>query len=95
MNNLPSWNRVLVVVAHPDDESFGLGAVISSFVDGGASVHVTCLTAGEASTLGAAPDLAAIREAELAAAASRLGCDGTTLHHHPDGGLASDLAALE
>ncbi len=56
---LPHWERVLVVVAHPDDESFGLGAVLSSFVDAGADVSVLCFTQGEASTLhGVEGDLA-------------------------------------
>lgn len=85
----PRWNRVLVVVAHPDDESFGLGAVISRMVDDGADVGVLCLTAGEASTLGASPDLARIRALELEAAAEQLGCSNTALRAHPDGGLSA------
>ncbi|WP_353082310.1 PIG-L deacetylase family protein [Tessaracoccus lapidicaptus] len=91
---LPNWKRVLVVVAHPDDESFGLGAVIARLVDDGAEVSVLCLTAGEASTLGASPDLAEIRAAELDAAASALGCRTTALRTHPDGGLPGREAAL-
>ena len=39
------------MVAHPDDETFGLGAVADSFTTGGAAVHVLCFTHGEASTL--------------------------------------------
>ena len=31
---LPGWSSVLAVVAHPDDESFGLGAILDS-LDGG------------------------------------------------------------
>lgn len=83
------WVRVLVVVAHPDDESFALGALIDRHVRLGAEVSVLCLTRGEASTLGAEThDLAAQREAELADAARALGCARTTLLAHPDGALA-------
>ncbi len=85
---LPGWGTVLVVVAHPDDESFGLGAVIDAFVAGGAQVDVLCLTHGEASTLGDdLDDLAAVRAAELRAAADVLGIRRVTLLAHPDGGL--------
>ena len=48
---LPAWESVLAVVAHPDDESFGLGAIIDRMTSGGAAVHVLCYTRGEASTL--------------------------------------------
>ncbi len=44
---------MLAVIAHPDDESFGLGAVIDALITAGAIVDVLCLTRGEASTLGA------------------------------------------
>jgi GlcNAc-PI de-N-acetylase len=48
---LPGWRQVLAVVAHPDDETFGLGAIAGQFAKDGASVHVLCFTHGEASTL--------------------------------------------
>lgn len=82
--------RVLAVVAHPDDESFGLGAVISAMIAEGAEVHVLCLTRGEASTLREheGDDLGRLREAELEAAAEVLGTERTTLCSHPDGGLS-------
>ncbi len=96
---LPTWSSVLVVVAHPDDESFGLGAVIDAFVGGGASVHVLCLTRGEASSLGAEAtrDLGAVRAAELEEAGAALGVTGTTLKDYADGDLAHgpDAAVVE
>ena len=49
MTALPRWRRVLAVVAHPDDESFALGALLDRFVTAGAEVSVLCLTHGEAS----------------------------------------------
>jgi len=48
---LPAWGDVLALVAHPDDESFGLGALLASFVAAGSRVSVLCLPHGEASTL--------------------------------------------
>ncbi|MBB1032351.1 PIG-L family deacetylase [Dietzia sp. SLG310A2-38A2] len=86
---LPPWDSVLAVVAHPDDESFGLGAVLSTFADVDAGVDVLCLTRGEASTLhGVVGDLSQIREHELRAAADALGARRVTLRDLPDGGLA-------
>lgn len=75
------------MVAHPDDESFGMGAVIDALSRKGTDVHVLCLTQGEASTLGAAPDLAATRAGELRTAAEALGARSTELLDLPDGGL--------
>ena len=77
----------LAVVAHPDDESFGLGAVLSALAAGGIPVRVLCLTHGEASTLGAGEDLGVVRGRELAAAAGELGIREVTLLDHPDGRL--------
>jgi N-acetylglucosamine malate deacetylase 2 len=86
--DLPAWTSVLAVVAHPDDESFGLGAIVDAFTGRGSRVDVICLTHGEASTLHGAPgDLASLRGAELASAADMLGVTHTTLHNHPDGSL--------
>lgn len=88
MHELPGWKSVLAVVAHPDDESFGLGAVLSTFVHNGAKVSVLCLTQGEASTLhGVEGDLATIRTGELEAAASELGIADVALKAYPDGAL--------
>lgn len=87
---LPPWRHPLVVVAHPDDESFGLGAVLSAFVGAGAEVAVLCFTRGEASTLhGVDGDLREIRAGELAEAARRLGLAHVELLDEPDGALGA------
>lgn len=87
---LPRFARILVVCAHPDDESFGLGAVLHAFATRGTGIALLCFTHGEASTLhGVDGDLDAIRVAELAAAGRRLGVDPVELLEYPDGALAS------
>ena len=46
--DLPRVDSVIAVCAHPDDESFALGTVLSAFVDRGARTSVPCLLHGEA-----------------------------------------------
>jgi LmbE family N-acetylglucosaminyl deacetylase/uncharacterized OsmC-like protein len=79
---------VLAVMAHPDDASYGLGAILDAFVFGGAKVDVLCLTHGQTWTLHGAPgDLAALRGAELATAADVLGPTRAAMLDCPDGAL--------
>ena len=81
-------DRVLAVVAHPDDESFALGAVLDRLIACGIPVTLLCFTHGEASTLhGRAGDLATIRDSELRAAAALLGIESVELLDYPDGHL--------
>jgi LmbE family N-acetylglucosaminyl deacetylase len=85
---LPRLARVLAVCAHPDDESFGLGAVLAALATAGTASSVLCFTHGEASTLGLdAGDLRRVRAGELAAAAAVLGTASTRLLDYPDGRL--------
>ena len=89
-DHLPGWRRPLAVVAHPDDESFGLGAVLSQFEADGAWPFVLCFTHGEASTLhGVDGDLRTVRAMELEEAAHRLGIAGVDLRDEPDGSLTA------
>src|SRR5437763_11299620 len=64
--------RLQLVVAHPDDETFGCGSLLLHAAAAGATTSVVCATRGEAGEGGAA-DLGAVREQELRAAARLLG----------------------
>jgi LmbE family N-acetylglucosaminyl deacetylase len=87
---LRSAASVLAVCAHPDDESFGLRAVLHHLATTGTTVSVLCFTHGEASTLGTtAGALHEVRRDELMAAAAELGIDHVELLDYPDGGLES------
>jgi N-acetylglucosamine malate deacetylase 2 len=87
---LPAWRTVLAVVAHPDDETFGLGAVIGALALAGSKVHVLCFTRGEASTLNeCGADLHVARARELRQAGAELGVAGVTLLDYPDAALAA------
>lgn len=70
--------RLLICYAHPDDESFGLGGLISKYVSEGVDVYYLCATNGDVGTV--APELlngyksvAELRLAELDAASKLLG----------------------
>src|SRR5687768_1120937 len=85
--------NVLIVFAHPDDESYGPGATIAGLAARGARLTLLTFTRGEQSTLGIAdlsgPDaLAELRERELGHAARELGIAEVRLMRYPDGGLS-------
>jgi LmbE family N-acetylglucosaminyl deacetylase len=94
---MPRLEPLLAVVAHPDDESFGLGGVLARLVADGHPVSLVCLTHGEASTLGT-PDelrgLGEVRRRELTEAAVRLGLSTVWLHDFPDGALGEVAAGV-
>lgn len=88
-----SWPplEVVAVVAHPDDETFGLGAILATLASAGSRVRVVCLTHGEASSLGGGPGLGEQRRRELQSAAEVLGVAEVFLYDLGDGHLV-DLA---
>ncbi|HUY67497.1 MAG TPA: PIG-L deacetylase family protein [Acidimicrobiales bacterium] len=91
--HLPFTASVLAVCAHPDDESFGLGATLSSWADQGSRVSVLSFTHGEASMLGVnRGNLHRIRGNELATAADELGVETVRLLEYPDGRLTGEPA---
>jgi len=69
----PINKNILVVLAHPDDESFGMGGTLAKYADLGAQVILLCATRGEAGIKGVRPEKAGqIRELELKQAANNL-----------------------
>ncbi len=73
--------RVLVIAAHPDDESAFAGGLIAKYAAEGHEVHVLWTTRGEGGEMGDPPlttrdKLGAVREAEARAAAAALGVHG-------------------
>ena len=86
--------RLLVVVAHPDDESFGCGSVLALAHADGLETFVVCATRGEAGESRIpTDDLAAVREAELRAAGRVLGVAEVRVLDHRDSGMAGDPEA--
>jgi LmbE family N-acetylglucosaminyl deacetylase len=83
--------RLLVVVAHPDDESFGCGSLLAHAVTEGYETAVLCATRGEAGASRVdTDDLAALRESELRAAAAILGVEEVRLLEHVDSGMSDE-----
>jgi LmbE family N-acetylglucosaminyl deacetylase len=83
--------RLLLVVAHPDDETFGCGSIIALAREQGADVIVCSATRGEAgdapSWLGEDRSLGEIREAELCAAGELLGVSHFVMLDFADSGM--------
>ena len=83
------------ILAHPDDETFGVGGTLIRYTDAGVLCHSLSLTRGEAGQSGraGAPPIAKerlgeIRAAELAESGRRMGLASATAFAYPDGALA-------
>ena len=90
--NQPRFPRLLAIVAHPDDESFGLGGTLAKYSHEGVEVHVCTVTDGavgssEAQSPDAAQSLAGVRRQELECACRVLGARLHTLDYR-DSGMA-------
>ena len=77
MTNTVSERRILSVLAHPDDEAFGMGGTLALYAMQGVEVYLACATLGEAGDV--PPDFlqsyassAALRESELDCSADKL-----------------------
>jgi N-acetyl-1-D-myo-inositol-2-amino-2-deoxy-alpha-D-glucopyranoside deacetylase len=83
---------LIFVGAHPDDESFGVGATLAYYAARGVRVYYVCATHGEAGSV--SPELmkgyatlAELRSAELACAAETLGLAGVINLGYRDSGM--------
>lgn len=90
---MPAAARVLLIFAHPDDESFLAGGLARRCADGGGKVALLTATRGDAGRVGDPPlcrraDLPAVRERELRTAADVLGISEVHLLDHRDKHLA-------
>jgi LmbE family N-acetylglucosaminyl deacetylase len=83
---------ILSVLAHPDDETFGMGGTLAYYARKGVDVHLICATRGEVGAMD--PELmighssiAEVREAELRCAAGVLGLTGVHFLDYRDSGM--------
>lgn len=79
------FRNVLVVVAHPDDETFASG-LLADLVESGARVTIACLTRGEGGPTGGErrESLGARREEEMRRACGVLGVERVEFLGHVD-----------
>jgi LmbE family N-acetylglucosaminyl deacetylase len=89
---MTEMKTILAVLAHPDDESFGMGGTLALYAARGVQVHLVCATRGEVGEV--APELlegfesiAKLRESELRCAAGILGLSGVHFLDYRDSGM--------
>jgi LmbE family N-acetylglucosaminyl deacetylase len=84
--------KILSVLAHPDDESFGMGGTLALYAQQGVEVHLICATRGEAGEvdpeyLEGYHSIAERREDELRCAANYLGLKKVHFLEYRDSGM--------
>jgi N-acetyl-1-D-myo-inositol-2-amino-2-deoxy-alpha-D-glucopyranoside deacetylase len=84
--------RLLAVMAHPDDETFGMGGTLARYAREGVEVYLICATRGEvgevdAERLEGYKSIGELREHELSCAAHVLGIKKTYFLDYRDSGM--------
>lgn len=85
------WERVLCVVAHPDDMEYGASAAVAAWTRAGIEVVYALLTSGEAGMQRPPDEVGPQRAAEQRAACDIVGVERLKILGHPDGMLVYGL----
>ncbi len=98
--NLFLGKKVLVVTAHPDDESPLAAGTIRQIVDSGGEVHLVCATLGEkgrayVSTQCTETELKEMRRQELLSVGGLLGLSSISVLNYSDGQLAESIVEFK
>jgi len=88
--------KILVVLAHPDDETFGMGGTLAYYGHLGAEIHLVCATRGEvgevpAEKLTGFNSVGALRENELCCAAEYLKIRRVHFLEYRDSGMPGSI----
>ncbi len=83
---------ILSILAHPDDESFGMGGTLALYAQKGYEVYLVCATRGEVGDVAAEhmqgfSSIAELRESELRCAAKHLGLKNVYFLDYRDSGM--------
>ena len=88
------WQTALVMVPHPDDPEYGIGAAVAKWTALGKTVHYALASRGEKGIAGMAPEEAGpLREQEQRHSAAIVGVDDVRFWDFPDSDIR-DTPAL-
>ena len=90
--DLSQPHTLLVCLAHPDDETFGMGGTLALYAQRGVQVHLVCATRGDVGEVDGDlmqgfSSVAERRESELLCAAGILGLTGVYFLGYRDSGM--------
>mgnify|MGYP001045017488 CR=1 FL=1 len=95
--NSVSEKKLLSVLAHPDDETFGMGGTLALYAQQDVKVHLVCATRGELGDIDpeyteTIKSAACLRTQELRCAAGILGIDQLHFLNYRDSGMPGSAA---